>query len=120
MIICNNFTFNSFIFRKLVKPMFKRSNSTKDLEADCDSPAVSRRGSRLSSRSGSSRCVDLQVEDAAIRGKKEEVHRRWRRVLSVSKAVGRYRLMSIIIENEGVCFILNFTHFYLFKVFIYG
>lgn len=99
--------------------MFKRSNSTKDLEADCDSPAVSRRGSRLSSRSGSSRCVDLQVEDAAIRGKKEEVHRRWRRVLSVSKAVGRYDVYHQ--ENEeGVCFILNFTHFYLFKVFIYG
>ena len=79
------------ISRKLVKPMFKRSNSTKDLEADCDSPAASRRGSRLSSRSGSSRCVDLQVEDSGITsGKKEEVQRRWRRVLSVSKAVGRY------------------------------
>lgn len=99
--------------------MFKRSNSTKDLEADCDSPAVSRRGSRLSSRSGSSRCVDLQVEDAEIRGNKEEVIRRWRRVLSVSKAVGRYYVYHQ--ENEeGVCFILNFTHFYLFKVFIYG
>ena len=87
------------MFRKLVKPMFKRSNSSKDLEADCDSPAVSRRGSRLSSRSGSSRCVDLQVEDAEVRGKKEEVHRRWRRVLSVSKAVGRYHVYLSIIKE---------------------
>ena len=77
-------------FRKLVKPIFKRSNSTKDLEPDCDSPALSRRGSRLSSKSGSSRCVDLQGEVAGTHGSKEEVHRRWRRVLSVSKAVGRY------------------------------
>jgi len=80
-------------FRKLVKPIFKRSNSTKDLEPDCDSPALSRRGSRLSSKSGSSRCVDLQGEVAGTHGSKEEVHRRWRRVLSVSKAVGRFSLM---------------------------
>ena len=82
---------NLFVYiRKLVKPIFKRSNSTKDLESDCDSPGLSRRGSRLSSKSGSSRCVDPPVEEAETRGSKEEVHRRWRRVLSVSKAVGRY------------------------------
>ena len=79
-----------------MRPIFKRSNSTKDKEdEDTDTPPGSRRGSWLSSKSSSrievSKVGELQEADCSSAGNdnKEEVQKRWKRVLSVSKAVGR-------------------------------
>ena len=81
-----------------MRPIFKRSNSTKDKDdEDTDTPPGSRRGSWLSSKSSSRIEVskvgdgELQEADSSSAGNdnKEEVQKRWKRVLSVSKAVGR-------------------------------
>ena len=73
------------LYRKMVRPMFKRNNSIKDESEDDEVCSSGRRGSWLSVRSLQSKHSESEnnIDDRDL------IHQRWKRVLSVSKAVGR-------------------------------
>jgi len=85
-------------FRKMVRPMFKRNNSIKDESEDDEVCSSGRRGSWLSVRSLQSKHSESEnnIDDRDL------IHQRWKRVLSVSKAVGRFNVIvkSRELENE--------------------
>jgi len=76
-------------FRKMVRPMFKRNNSIKDESEDDEVCSSGRRGSWLSVRSLQSKHSESEnnIDDRDL------IHQRWKRVLSVSKAVGRFNVI---------------------------
>jgi len=83
-------------FRKLVKPLYKRRDSgVEEVSDDEDnfSFSLSRRGSRFSCQSNSSKAKSITgLEDNSV--KKEEVQSRWRRALGITRAVGRFSVLS--------------------------
>ena len=87
-------------FRKLVRPIFKRNNSISTKEENNDEPFTppdSRRGSWLSAKSLSITSKNIQIKDndAIINNDdKDEVQRRWKRVLGVSRAIGRFSALA--------------------------
>merc|ERR1719232_109683 len=87
-------------FRKLVRPMFKRNNSINSKEETNDDPFTppdSRRGSWLSVKSISSKNSQrspVRDNNDPDNDDKEEVQKRWRRVLGVSRAIGRFSVLA--------------------------
>lgn len=87
-------------FRKLVRPMFKRNNSINSKEETNDetfTPPDSRRGSWLSVKSISSKNSQrspVRDNNDPDNDDKEEVQKRWRRVLGVSRAIGRFSVLA--------------------------
>ena len=95
-----------------MRPIFKRSNSTKDKEdEDTDTPPGSRRGSWLSSKSSSRIEVskvgegELQEADSSSAGNdnKEEVQKRWKRVLYyIPHDLSMPKLKTLTLNEERV------------------
>ena len=80
------------LFRKLVKPLYKRRNSGFDDSFEDDdnfSFSLSRRGSHLSCQSNTSKAKSKEVETEENSESKEEIQHKWRKVLSISRAIGR-------------------------------
>ena len=79
-------------FRKIVRPIFKRNNSIKDEDGSIEesSASVSRRGSWLSTKSASTKNLTIAARESENdTSQKDEVQKRWKKVLGVSKAIGR-------------------------------
>ena len=88
------------LFRKLVKPLYKRRDSGVEEGSDDEdnfSFSLSRRGSRFSCQSNSSKAKSTSRTDDNS-DKKEQVQSRWRRVLGITRAVGRW----VININHGL------------------
>ena len=98
-------------FRKLVRPIFQRNNSTKEEKEESVTPSDSRRGSWLSVKSMSviSKNSQNKDTDAVNNDDKDEVQRRWRRVLSVSKAVGKFSAIAKEKQEDTTNFEEQFT-----------
>ena len=75
-----------------MKPLYKRRDSGVEEEQSDDEDnfpfSLSRRGSRFSCQSNSSKAKSIPgTEDNS--DKKEQVQSRWKRVLGITRAVGR-------------------------------
>ena len=86
------FTFSfKVLFRKLVKPLYKRRDSGVEESSDDEDNAsfsLSRRGSHFSCQSNLSKArSNTETEDNS--DKKDQVQSRWRKVLGITRAVGR-------------------------------
>ena len=83
-----------------MKPLYKRRDSGVEEGSDDEdnfSFSLSRRGSRFSCQSNSSKAKSTSgTEDNS--DKKEQVQSRWRRVLGITRAVGRW----VININHGL------------------
>ena len=88
-----------------MKPLYKRRDSGVEDGSDDEenlSFSLSRRGSRFSCQSNSSKAKSLTgTEDSS--GQKEQVKSRWKRVLGITRAVGRW----VKLLQVGECLNLN-------------